>query len=183
MNDLMLDIETLGISIPSPIISIAGVFFDIKTGEVGDSFYSVIALESALEYGKIDSRTLQWWFKQSSEARSVFDQKNSFSLEHTLKTFSTFLLEKNTSKNLCVWGNGSCFDNAILANAYDKLGIPLPWNFRNDRDVRTIVDLCIRVKGKDPLSQISREGVHHNALDDALHQIRYVSLSYKLLNG
>lgn len=182
MNDLMLDIETLSTSIPSPIISIAAAFFDINTGEIGATYYSVIKLESALQHGELEAKTLQWWFKQSDDARSIFNSTNAIELNEALITFSTFLKEHASPENVKIWGNGACFDNVILANAYNKTGLPIPWSFKKDRDVRTIVDLCIRIKEQDPTLLVARTGTPHNALDDVIHQVKYVTLAYNLLN-
>jgi hypothetical protein len=33
------------------------------------------------------------------------------------------------------------FDNVIMRASYDRVDIPCPWHFANDRDVRTIVEL------------------------------------------
>ena len=71
MNNLMLDIETLGVSMDAPLISIGAVFFEPLTGKCGDEFYRVITLSSALENSFVDPKTLQWWMIQSDSARAV----------------------------------------------------------------------------------------------------------------
>ena len=79
-----------------------------------------------------------------------------------------------------VWGNGATFDNVLLRNSYEKTMIACPWRYRNDRDVRTIVELGKAV-GCTPRYEIPFEGAEHNALDDALHQIKYVSIIWQKL--
>jgi exodeoxyribonuclease VIII len=177
----MLDIETLGVSVTAPIISIAAVYFDPKTGVIGDCFYRVINLDSSLVHGVIEAKTLAWWMTQSDEARSVFSDKSATTIQDALNQLSTFVNQKGNSRSIQVWGNGASFDNAIIAQAYRKIGLDLPWAFRNDRDVRTIVYLCQELKNVDVLSSVQREGTHHNALDDAIYQARYVSFGYALL--
>lgn len=183
VNHLMLDMETLGVSISAPIISVAAVFFDPQTGSLGDSFYKVITLESSLENGSIEPRTLAWWMTQSDEARCVFNDASAIVLKDALYQFSEFVNSNGNSGDLQVWGNGASFDNAIIAHAFRHFGLDLPWPFRNDRDVRTIVSLCKELKKVNVLKEIMREGVHHNALDDAIYQARYVSLAYTLLSN
>lgn len=182
VNHLMLDMETLGVSVTAPIISIAAVYFDPKTGDVGDSFYKIIDLESSLATGVIEPRTLSWWMSQSDEARKVFSDKSAIALQDALHQLSVFANRSEDSRSLQVWGNGASFDNAIIAHAYRQFGLDLPWAFRNDRDVRTIVSLCQELKNVNVLTSLSREGIHHNALDDAIYQARYVSLGYALLS-
>ena len=38
-SDLMLDLETLGTFMNAPIITVGACFFDIRTGEIGETFY------------------------------------------------------------------------------------------------------------------------------------------------
>ncbi|MER1434841.1 3'-5' exonuclease [Enterobacter hormaechei] len=181
MNDLMIDMETLGVSVSSPIISIAAVYFDLTTGEIGDTFYKVVKLDSALEHGVVEPSTLSWWMAQPYEARKIFSANDASILEDVLKELSLFMLRDDGQEPICVWGNGASFDNAILSNAYRRFGMALPWQFRKDRDVRTIVDLAKRLKNFDALSSVLMSGVRHNALDDALYQIEYVSAAYHAL--
>lgn len=183
VNHLMLDMETLGVSVTAPIISIAAVYFDPKTGSVGDSFYKVINLASSLANGVIEPSTLAWWMAQSDEARQVFNDQSAIMLEDALHQLSIFANRDGSSACLQVWGNGASFDNAIIAHAYRQSGLNLPWPFRNDRDVRTIVSLCNELKNVNVLSRVMRDGIHHNALDDAIYQARYVSLAYALLSN
>jgi len=51
----------------------------------------------------------------------------------------------------------------------------------NDRDVRTIVDLGRALLGFDPKKDMPFTGERHNALDDAIHQAKYVSAIYQAL--
>ncbi len=179
----MLDMETLGVSVTAPIISIAAVYFDPKTGRIGDSFYKVIKLDSSLANGVIEPSTLSWWMMQSDEARQVFNDQSAVTFVEALHQLSDFAVSDGGSDLLQVWGNGASFDNAIIAHAYSQAGIDLPWRFRNDRDVRTIVSLCSEIKNVNVLNSVVREGIHHNALDDAIYQARYVSLAYALLSN
>lgn len=182
MDNLMIDMETLGVSVSSPIISIAAVFFDTD-GSVGKKFYRVVDLKSALSHGQIEPSTLAWWMSQSDDARKIFVDPSATSLDLVLSDLDAFIKEEGNSESVKVWGNGPSFDNAILAQAYRNFGISLPWQFRNDRDVRTIVDLARCLKHIDPLKLAVREGVYHNALSDALFQIQCVSIAYRALKG
>lgn len=59
-------------------------------------------------------------------------------------------------------------------------GQPVPWQWWNDRDVRTIVELGKAI-GFDPKRDMPFKGTRHNALDDAIHQAKYVSAIWKKL--
>lgn len=81
---------------------------------------------------------------------------------------------KTEARAVQVWGNGATYDNVLLEASYDRAGIPCPWKFWNDRDVRTIVELGKAV-GCKPRYEIPSEGEPHKAISDALHQVKYVS--------
>ncbi|AAW86525.1 exodeoxyribonuclease VIII [Aliivibrio fischeri ES114] len=178
MKDLMLDLETMGNGSEAAIMSIGACYFDIKTGEIGNTFHKQINLESAVESGLvIDASTVLWWMKQSEEARSKFyDNDDAFGIHHVLAEFASFV-----EPHVKVWGNGATFDNVILKNAYKQcLNMDAPWAFYNDMDVRTMVRLGREV-GFDPKKDMPFEGVKHDALADAIHQAKYVSAIYQKL--
>lgn len=177
---LMIDLETMGTNTSAPIVAIGAVFFNPQTGEIGPVFYIVISLVDAMNTGAVpDGGTIEWWLTQSSEARSAIltDQTK---LKDGLLLFREFINEHSDEKFVQVWGNGVAFDNAILRTSYERLSIPCPWHYCNDRDVRTIVELG-KAMDFDVRTAIPFEGERHNALDDARHQAKYVSAIWQKL--
>jgi hypothetical protein len=171
MNDVMIDIETPGTKPGSAILTIGAVKFD-RDGTVGDKFYARIGAQ-ALMYGTSSVDTLKWW---KTQPQAAYDEawngtENPFEVA---QRFTAWL--KQNSKNIIPWGNGSVFDMVLLEAWFDKMGVVCPWKFWDIRDVRTVADLS----GIGPKS-IIREGVHHNALDDSLHQIKYLCAGFKKL--
>lgn len=182
---LMVDMETMGNSPDAPIVSIGAVFFDPSTGNTGAEFYQVVSLESSMSFGmKPDASTIQWWLKQSSEARSAILIDEAMGLLETLELLADFIAENaaNGSHTVQLWGNGCSFDNVILRRAYALTDSPFAVPFRNDRDVRTMVELGKSV-GINPLFDIPFEGDMHNALSDARHQVKYVSAIWQRLTA
>ncbi|EGE0714873.1 exonuclease, partial [Escherichia coli] len=177
---LMIDLETMGTNTNAPIVVIGAVFFDPQTGEIGPVFYIVISLTDAMNTGAApDGGTIKWWLKQSSEARAAI-LTDQVKLKDALSRFREFINEYSDEKFVQVWGNGATFDNAILRTSYERLDIPCPWRYHNDRDVRTIVELGKTIDF-DAGTVIPFEGVRHNALDDARHQAKYVSAIWQKL--
>ncbi|HAV9747137.1 TPA: exonuclease [Escherichia coli] len=177
---LMIDLETMGTNTNAPIVVIGAVFFDPQTGEIGPVFYIVISLTDAMNTGAVpDGGTIEWWLKQSSEARAAI-LTGQIKLKDALSRFREFINEYSDEKFVQVWGNGATFDNAILRTSYERLDIPCPWRYYNDRDVRTIVELGKTIDF-DARTVIPFEGVRHNALDDARHQAKYVSAIWQKL--
>ncbi len=161
----------------APIVAIGAVVFDPATGSIGESFYKVVCLESSVNWGAvIDPSTVIWWLKQSSEARSAIVNDDAIPLQDALLQFREFVSDNvaGGSKKAQVWGNGASFDNSILRSSYDCIAEDYPWEYWNDRDVRTMVELGQAISF-DPKTTIPFEGSRHNALADAIHQARYVS--------
>ncbi|MDM3073908.1 exonuclease [Citrobacter sp. Cf145] len=182
---LMVDMETMGNSPDAPIVSIGAVFFDPSTGNTGAEFYQVVSLESSMSFGmKPDASTIQWWLKQSSEARSAILVDEAMGLLETLELLADFIAENAANGNHTVqlWGNGCSFDNVILRRAYALTDTPFAVPFWNDRDVRTMVELGKSV-GINPRYDIPFEGDMHNALSDARHQVKYVSAIWQRLTA
>jgi len=159
----MIDLETMGSGSNAAIVAIGAVKFDKRgTREI---FYKTIKLESSVSFGlDIDADTVMWWLKQNDEARRALTEEEGETLNFALSCFNTWV-----GDDPIVWGNGSDFDNVILANAYKKTAVQkeLPWKFWNNRCYRTMKSLYRDVK-------MERKGTHHNALDDAISQAEHL---------
>ncbi len=101
-------------------------------------------------------------------------------LDDALLQLREFIDENSGEFFVHVWGNGANFDNTILRRSYERQGIPCPWRYYNDRDVRTIVELGKAIDF-DARTAIPFEGERHNALDDARYQAKYVSAIWQKL--
>ncbi|EJA1717395.1 3'-5' exoribonuclease [Escherichia coli] len=176
-DHLMIDLETMGKNTDAPIISIGAIFFDPQTGDMGPEFSKTIDLETA--GGVIDRDTIKWWLKQSREAQSAI-MTDEIPLDDALLQLREFIDENSGEFFVQVWGNGANFDNTILRRSYERQGIPCPWRYYNDRDVRTIVELGKAIDF-DARTAIPFEGERHNALDDARYQAKYVSAIWQKL--
>lgn len=182
---LMLDLETMGKKPGAPIVSMGAVFFDPTTGETGGEFYRVICLESSMYFGaKPDAGTILWRLKQSSEARSAIVVDDAQGLVEALEQFTDFIAENasNGSRNVQLWGNGSSFDCSIIEAAFELADCPFPVPHWNYRDVRTVVEMGKAI-GMNSRYEIPFEGDQHNAMADALHQVKYVSAIWQRLTA
>lgn len=169
-NDVMIDIETLGRGPGCAVLSIGAVAFDRYTGEIGETFYCCMGAKNAQKFGHSHQDTLEWWAKQSDQAKQDAFNGSDDPVE-SAKAFAAWI-----DSNDKVWGNGSVFDITILESWFEATGVAVPWKFWNIRDVRTAVDLA----GINPL-KFEREGTFHNALDDAIHQVKYMSAGIQWL--
>lgn len=185
-----LDLETLGTSADSVILSIGAVATCVATGE-RIKFYAACSVESQSNR-QISQSTLRWWEGQSAEAREALDFAKSDdcpSLQDSLNRLADWLGLLGQTHDVYVWGNGSDFDVAMLNHAYKQISDFVPWNFRHSRDMRTLYDITLRF-GLDIRSNIPPVGVAHNALDDAEFQanvivesLRQIDLAAEFLRG
>lgn len=165
----MVDLETLG-SVPGCSIVAIGAVACTYEGHITDEFYVVVSSESCRVWGlHEDQDTLAWWGRQSPEAQAVLvqadDPEASHALLDALRDFNEFV--KRQPGRPLVYGNGSDFDNAILATAARAAGTKLAWPFWQNACYRT-------EKRKAPWIKLERTGTAHNALDDARSQAEHL---------
>lgn len=162
MTAVMLDLETMGNEPDSAIIAIGACEF--SSAGIGSVFYEVVDLASSVHHGGvITPSTVLWWMDQSEQARAQIRRRGEH-ITTTLRNFAEWL-----PAGAEVWGNGAAFDNVILASAYRRLLLPVPWDFWNDRCYRT-------VKNRSAVRMPERTGTLHNALDDAINQAKHLIL-------
>lgn len=162
MNNVMIDIETLGTAANSVILSIGAVQFG--PDGLGNEFYTAIDIDSCLNSGlQVDGRTVAWWMVQTAEARAVFNERGGELQEALLSLSGAFDWKGDT----LVWCNGLSFDLPILDTAYRACGLAVPWRYYNGRDYRTFK----REHSSELVSSLEVEPtVAHNALADAKAQ-------------
>ena len=160
MNNVMVDLESLSTDPDGFICAIGAVAFDAN-GPGAEFYGTIVAPEGN---GKIDAGTVFWWLKQSHEARAAFTAADSRydTLAQALLDFSLWMYQFGPQADRRVWGNGATFDNVMLASAYRRNNLQQPWPFWGDMCYRTIKNLH-----GSPSNTPTRDGTHHNALDDA----------------
>ncbi len=176
MNNVMLDIETIGNKPWSAIVSIGAVIFDPASGQIHDQcFHQKINIASCLSAGlKMDTSTVLWWLRQSKEAQAVFDNNESErNMNEVLQNLGIYFHD-NIKGDAVVWGCGPSFDQTILRVAYERVGLAAPWKFWNERCVRTMDFIAKQIKHPSR-KEMAFDGVMHDALDDAKHQAKFVS--------
>ena len=159
--DTMVDLETYSNLPTSAIASIGAVRFNIATREIQDEFYVTVDPATSKQAGlHFSKETLDWWKTQNPLAWKAL-RVNNIPLIDALVQFNDWFDPKG---KICCWGQ---FDVPVLDYAYHQVKMPSPWKFWNTVECRTIADLL----GK----KIDRSaGTHHNALDDAKAQAKFM---------
>lgn len=168
---VMLDLETLGTSLGSVILSIGAYRFSpfVMNDPGAESLHLRLNVAQQLCLGStVTKGTIDWWSKQSPEAQKIMVLPET-ELRTALDAFVSFC--DGASR---VWGNGPSFDCLLLYDLFNRAKVEWPFSYYNERDFRTIKDLV-------PNLAIERSGVFHNALDDAITQARHVQKVYAQL--
>lgn len=169
-SHLMGDLETLGTKPGCVILSIAAVPFNMPYDL--EPFYRKISVKSSTDAGLIiDPATVAWWAKQDS---AVYNEATSGTedIGIVLQDFAAYIASMPTAPK--IWGNGSDFDNPILAAAFIAVGIPVPWSFRDNRCFRTLKSEFDFIPYTAPVTA-------HNALEDAKAQAAHMQKIYHWL--
>lgn len=184
--DIMVDLETLGKSSESPIIQLGAVVFDIWTGTTLARFNDYAALT---EKTIVDGTTLKWWLDADRELLAETLRKGVMSEKELITEFVHFIEENawdpGQPKQVYLWGNGILFDNRFIKDKCERYGLIYPIHYRNDRDVKTIVEVyCIKNHvDYDTVKYQDRSLIEHDALNDCLEQVRVVSKCFRDLIG
>jgi len=169
----MIDLETLGTKPDCVILTLGAIKFNpFNTQEPHDGIYQKIDINSQDQLGRTqDDSTIEWWGKQAQSVQDeAFTDEGRISLEKMTVELNKFLVGVDT-----IWAQGPAFDIVILENLYQQLGKPIPWNFWQIRDSRTLFSLL----PEDPRKAIRQQA--HNALADCYYQAICVQQAYNKL--
>lgn len=159
-EQVMVDIETLGVGFNSVPVSIGATKFTIEDG-ITDKFIVNIDPFDARNHGLvIDSDTVAWWKTQPVEARDAW-RVDPKPLKEALQKFSAWF-----GKSKPVWAKGTDFDSVILKTAFAAAELATPWKYYEVTDMRTVLKLIpVEYEG---------ELVPHISLNDAIMQTEHL---------
>lgn len=198
---MMLDLETMGSNNDAAIVEIGAVVFDpFVPGYVIQELSINVSLESSVAFGGVmDPSTVVWWLRQSPDAISrVFPpiDEPKRDGEHRSIGYALNVLrgsyrgtvqagyERMRDPEPCsaLWAHAT-FDPVVIASAYRRSKITLPWSFRDVRDLRTLTWLAPEAASKAYEGAEEHDGPRHTALADALRQVRVVWVCLEELKG
>lgn len=172
MTHVMINLETLGTTPGSVVLSIGAVVFDPFTGKFGGSFRMNIDRISSEAAGlTVDPATVAWWAKQDQAAKDAL-LVNPRPVDEVLSVFSNWWEQTGASY---FWAHAPNFDETLLTAVYRAVGRKPPWKFWDVRCTRTAYSLAGDIGPNRAVGQ------HHNALDDAKAQALAVHEAYKIL--
>lgn len=171
-NNIMIDLETMGVHRQAPILAIGLCEFDPDTNTTGSSLYLLTNLNSNIKIGRMpDASTIYWWMRQSDAARqAIIRSENANDLPYILRCLVDWITTrcKSTDTRPIVWGNSASFDISMLEDAMQACNITAPWHYRDVQCYRTLWTQNKHIP-------LKRTGTAHNALDDAVTQAEHAA--------
>lgn len=164
MNHLMIDFETLDTKPTAVVLSLGVVLFNKHNILASAKFDFEIAGQMA-NGRTISPDTIMWWLNQKTGRNFVTPT------EHYTTTLGKLIHWIQTMRQAHgdfdqVWANDPGFDCAILENL---IPLSIPYQFWQTRSMRTFIQYV----GNGVKVQRT-EGMHHDALVDALDQAKYI---------
>lgn len=181
-NVIMIDLETMGVEVNSPIIQIGAIAWDLKEGQELSTFNQIISLKAAVQYSglSICPDTLGWWLDRRLDLLSTsIKADRAEQSEHTvLKKFhnwiTPYILQNQKTDFLCY---GASFDFPMLAAAYKRNNLINVIHYRREQCLRTI----FHINGFDITAFNEGKEATHDALEDCHRQL--MGLQYLVDNG
>lgn len=163
MKDVMLDFETLGNGRFKCLCQVGAIYFDRVTGELGRELkLNIDAASHERLGGELDSSTVYWWLAQSEEARQSILAEPRMDVVLAMHELNDFF-EGATR----IWSHAT-FDFVTLLQTLKDLNIKPKFSYKAGLDLRTLTFLA-----GTTIDKVAREGVHHDALADCKHQVKY----------
>jgi len=195
--------EALGNRPSSIIIDIAAIVVDITSDftfstllkSTENMFYRKINIRQGQPNRTTDTQTLEWWAKQSPEAKAVLKQSSDdVLLVDALNDFKQFLLDVRFNiKYDFAYCRGQSYDFPLIAHAADQLcdtwglGYSMfPCAFYHQRDIRTAIAHTLLKPDlkKMPVPIGAMNGfVKHNAIHDCCKDAYLLKLALDYAKG
>ena len=170
-----IDLETIDTRPQATVLSLGAVKFNpFDDSEPHSEMYFKISVDDQDSLGRTASDdTIEWWSKQDPKImEEAFDQEGAISVQDALSKISKFVVGVDV-----LWGQGYGFDYTIMEDMFRSKNMPIPYNFWQVRDSRTLFSVC----QEDPRKKIQNE--LHNALADAYYQSKAIQMAYKELGA
>lgn len=166
-----IDLETLDVIPSATVLSLGAVKFNpFSADEPHSELYLKIQIDNQDRLGRSTSdKTIEWWSQQDPKImEETFDQTNAVTVEEALQQLNKWCVGIDE-----IWGHGYGFDITMLEDMYRSKGKPVPWQFWQISDSRTITKRMPRDPRKDMQTDL------HNALADAYYQAKSIQIIFK----
>ena len=166
----MIDLETLDVRPSASVLTVGGIKFNPNTdAEPHSEFYYKLDLDS--QERTVNNSTIEWWGQQDPKIQEeAFGTEGREHVDVFLDSLPKWMVGVDV-----LWGHGYGFDITIIEDMLRQRGKPIPWQFWQVRDSRTLFSMAKTDPRKAMQSDL------HNALADAYFQAKGVQMVYKEL--
>ena len=169
--DFHLDIETLSTAPNAAVIQIGmAVRSNVKLDSLIVSIPASWYHNNAHSFD-ISEDTLRWWSIQSAQAQASLTINQVSKPQRALIKMLQFMHVNGFDDKSTIWANAPTFDCTIMRHMFTAFEAPVPWNFWQERCVRTIKRELGEFFGPPPVHE---ELTAHRADHDALKQMHTV---------
>lgn len=174
---IVIDLETFATS-PSAVVTSIGVAIGSKGAIRTDPAQSNLEITSQLLKGRTTSQsTLAWWQGQPAATQQLMleNQRPTLQALTDLASELAGLQIQLGESSIAIWGNSPSFDLVILKSLFDQYDISVPWEYWQERDLRTY-GAIIGVSFNEWKQQQggSEVFIEHCAKDDALAELKFI---------
>lgn len=178
-NHIMIRVTALDSRPSAAIAAIAAVAFNPETGAIADQMYCPVDIESSQrEGGTIGASTVQYWLRQSAEARTELLSDVSLELREALARLNLFVLRQGEFGNCPVWFKRLDNDAPIIYSAMASIGIASAWQYAHAYHVSTLLEFIPPAR-----TPFYYDTPSLNLLDDALHQVRLITDAWRAMSA
>ena len=165
---IMIDIETLGKKDNAVICSVGAVCFN-SSDDLTDCLSIVFPVQEQIEKGRsIDASTLEFWRDNDLRYPSDENKKVTWSLDCLAQFIRNHSIDRQLDDDgTFIWAHGVTFDITKLQSLYSDFNLPVPWEYWQIMDCRTMVQLW-------PEAREMSLSNNHVALDDAKNQVHWL---------
>lgn len=200
--ELMMDIETLGTTAGSPVVTIGAVLFDPYSCDAAETLFERALLlrvdvSDAVNLSRgVEGSTLRWWFEQDDAAIKALVGDDCYGVQEALTKLWRYCHERGAfvdkeffdglssfPKTNRYWAKDPDFDMQLMRYYYEHPEVDAwsPWKFWECRSVRTVQDLAWP-NGGDERPDFDVPGVAHDARYDVITQALTVQAAMHRLN-
>lgn len=163
MKRMMVDIETFDTRPSSIVFQVGACLFD-DHGDCSEKMLWHIDVVPQIMLGRtFDHDTQKFWMAQKKESWERPHKKLS-SVYDMVSGLNAMAVAFNVEE---VWSNSPSFDAVILRSLAETFRVSLVWDFRKDRDVRTLKKMAADLGWEE----VYLRETTHNALDDCVDQV------------
>lgn len=180
--NVMVDIETTSSENNAGILSIAMVPFQLESGlfviapeddmprELSPFVVYPSLIDQFFNGAHFDQDTQNWWKDKPQDVKSDIIMGQNGSLLRSMQSVASFIhsirnkhIDSGACDKIVFWSQGIDFDRRILENAFNRVGIEIPWKYYDWMDCRTVTALFN--------IEHDRSKIVHSAYADCVNQI------------